>query len=203
MEETRDMAEAPIADNIDNDDVEINDLNDLSSLIEESRELDKMIDKLCLKRKENTGNISRLLRNRSAGNAPIENMNGLMKESRELDKKIDKLCLMRKENSEMISIRRGTKEFEIDDDVIFEKVTNVRKESKVKLREEESVLLGKVESSRSNLLDHQNELLDMEEENGRDQSWKQYKKEIEIFKLAHQKFKATINAKLVVIHQDY
>merc|ERR1719186_2588141 len=178
MEETRDMAEAPIADNIDNDDVEINDLSSMNDLIEESRELDKMIDKLCLKRKENTGNISRLMRNGSAGNPSIENMNGLMKESRELDKKIDKLCLMRKENSEMISIIRGTKEFEIDDDVIFEKVTNVREESKVKLREEESVLLGKVESSRSNLLDHQKELLDMEEENGRDQSWKQYKKKL-------------------------
>merc|ERR1719186_1743324 len=174
MEETRDMAEAPIADNIDNDDVEINDLSSMNDLIEESRELDKMIDKLCLKRKENTGNISRLMRNGSVGN-----MNGLMKESRELDKKIDKLCLMRKENSEIISrFMRGNKEFEIVDDVIFEKVTNVRDESKVKLRVEESVLLGKVESSRSNLLDHQKELLDIEEEKGRDQSWKQYKKKL-------------------------
>merc|ERR1719186_1322744 len=62
MEETRDMAEAPIADNIDNDDVEINDLSSMNDLIEESRELDKMIDKLCLKRKENSEMISRLTR---------------------------------------------------------------------------------------------------------------------------------------------
>ena len=87
--------------------------------------------------------------------------------------------------------------------MIFEKVINVRKESKVKLRKEESLLIGKVESSRSNLLDHEKKLLDMEEDNGRDQSWKQYKKKIEKFKLTHQKFKATINAKLMVIHQDY